>query len=264
MNSTDYRETLFNDFNKNLASFIDNNNGYSPIREFIAGGAYTNVFEIYPINVPSYDFKDPVLVMSLDKDKSKLFKAVTGLNILELTIDRMDRIYEDAKAECLSECSSMYDNEEEILENENVYDYINDFEPSFFFKDLIESGICIYITERVNSDLSELEVLHIEKALEVYSDTLRDQYGMFDNTGYAFSETDISISKENIEFSNSDSVELDKGLIAKYTDIINRDILKMSNLLLDCKVTLDLHIDQFIKINKEIFLIDSFVIEYTS
>ena len=263
MNNKQERIDLVSNITTNLDEIIAKDlNGYCPVHSILGSGAFTTVFEIYPINVPTDDFRDPVLVMSLDQEKADLFEAVTGLKTFKLDSLRLENLLAETEKEMISENEHLYSSVEELMGDMNVYDYVSPFEPSLYFEEYIQNDICLYITEKVENEFSETESTYLDIAIGIWEHNKK--YGveyteeevrkLLDHeltTGYLQDYLlPFEFSLENIDF----------NLMTMYVNVISRDISIMREMLSHRTISLDLHEGQFIKHNNKVFLIDSYVI----
>ena len=230
---------------------------------FLGKGVYTGAIDIdYPFisGTPGLDsFKNPVLIISAEKEKPLLVKAVTGNPVLVPDLDSArEQSFLEWKEEMEAELESGEVKEEDFIWSEfasefNLLPYIE------YIKDCY--GLEIFFTEKVESHAVNSLVLEVcNKFLEqeVPDRTYLSNIEEISEETWAVGEEYEQEIFDKIGLSYDSKEE-----VLSLWQVIARDLKKLAKTVVDNFgdkiVSMDIHDQQFANVNNKIVLLDAFV-----
>ena len=248
-----------------LDSNIDNDYLLEPIETsfgtIIGAGQYSAAIELYYDLIPSIikkTLKEPILIITLEKEKMNLVQSVLGKDsIYEIDISKNREKDLRGWLDCHE-----FETEEEALENgfEFVWsEYNYSIEPVLEFLES-EGDLSFFFIEKGEPiDFSKNEL--VEEVIE-YFDSYFPESAIYSSTIEEYLEPlCLEEAKEDLKekiFFNEENIEEAIEILS----IIKRDLIKMSKAesINGKLVSLDIHNQQFLNLNNEIYLIDAFIL----
>ena len=227
----------------------------------IACGAFTGVIELNYLYTPEEvkkEFKNPVLIISKEKEKHSLVKNVLNEKIIK---QDYEKLREESLKDWLNE--NDYASEEEAEEDGEYFEYF-EYENEFSiepFLNYIESeyGFNIFFMEKLNSETETVNEEEFELILNSLEELLyKDGY----SSDYKdIKETDSIIFLKNLK----EEFDINSMKVLKFArDIFIatiRDIKKIAKILDNNYLSLDLHTKQYIFKNNNVYCLDPFFIK---
>jgi len=227
----------------------------------IGNGHFSMAIKVdYPFldNKVTDNIENPVMIITLEREKSKILE-----NLLETKVVTFN--YEKEREEARLEWLEGYDYETEKEANEDGVEFYWQEEAGQFsilpYMEYIEDNYGVNIFFMETCEDPELEEI-------TYACELFDEKGFTDLSPDFFEDFTMGLSDEEIkeklekdmQCENITKIFLEK--IKKIVSIIERDIRNISKTIsgFNKRVSLDIHTEQFLRLNGKVFCTDPFVI----
>lgn len=221
--------------------------------KLIASGMYSSVFKVQYPYIPSKIeemFKDPVLVISTEKHKEKLFHSLSGIKTFVPD-------YEKLEAEAREEWAEYANEDEEFYWSEyagefNIYPFLSYIASEY--------DLTVFFTEKLSSNV-EIEDKKLDFVLDMITEHIPGKEKL---SFYQHIDADIVAldTEEILEAYNLNDTEFEEYM--KFYELTIRDIKKASKVLSaevekDIYVTVDIHEKQYLNTSNSIICADPFV-----